>query len=215
MTAIHVWIVIAAFLGMGFPGPGSMGAAEIYFWTDENGVPHFSNVRPDGQTEVAEKLRELPPDPAAAARRERAMREAAIRRAEERREREVRELREAVERAEAAARAAERHAEEVRRLEASRETEPEDDEHDRVRYRVPIGLYRHPPVIGRSHGHPVLGINPPPPPENPESPDGKVRGRRHPRRPRPNDSPPRRRRDHRRPRHSHRFCPLCPVPGAP
>ncbi|MFP4306362.1 MAG: DUF4124 domain-containing protein [Desulfococcaceae bacterium] len=215
MTAIHVWIVIAAFLWMGFSGPGSVGAAEIYFWTDENGVPHFSNVRPDGQGEVAQKLRELPHDPAAAARRERAMEEAAARRAEERREREVRELREAVERAEAAARAAERHAEEARRLEASRETAPEDDEPDRIRYRVPIGLYRHPPMVGRSHGHPVLGINPPPPPENPETSDGQFRGSRHPRRPRPNDPPRRPRRDRRRPRRSHPFCPLCPVPGGP
>lgn len=207
MSAIRIWIIIAAFIGIGFPGAGVAGAAEIYFWTDENGVPHFSNVRPEESVDTAEKLREIPADPAALARREAALKEAAVRRAEERRAREVRELKAAVRRAETAARAAERHAEEARRLEEARKAEESEAEDDR--YRLPIGAYRYPPAFGKSRGHAVLGLNPLPPPETP----GEEEIRRHPRRPHPQRGrwpfhPPRGRRH---PRPSVRFCLECPI----
>jgi hypothetical protein len=209
MTAVHVWIVIAALLGMGFPGPGSVGAAEIYFWTDENGVPHFSNVRPEESAETPEKRREIPADPAALARREAALREAAARRAEERRAREIRELKAAVRRAEMAAQAAERHAQEARRLEEARKARESEAEDDRYRYRLPIGAYRYPPAFGQSRGHAVLGLNPLPSPETPDEEDI----RRHPRRPHSKPDrwpfhPPGGRRHSRPPV---RFCLECPV----
>jgi hypothetical protein len=209
MSAIHVWIAIAAFLGIGFMGPGVVGAAEIYFWTDENGVPHFSNVRPEESADTAEKLREIPADPAALARRQAALEEAAARRAEERQAREVRELKEAVRRAETAAQAAERHAEEARRLEEARKAEESEAEDDRYRYRLPIGAYRYPPAFGKSRGHAVLGLNPLPSPETP----GDEEIHRHPRRPHPQPGrwpfhPPRGRHH---PRPPVRFCLECPI----
>lgn len=182
-----------------FGGAVSPAPAQIYVWTDENGVPHFSNVLPSEEAEESgEKLRELPHDPEAAARREAAREEDAFRRERERLERERERLAEAVRRAEAAAREAERSAEEIRSSASSPETDPEDD--DRVRYRVPVGGYGYPPVFGRSRGNPVLGLNPLP---EPEEADDAVRERRG-----------RKRRDRRHPG-ERRPCPRRPVPILP
>ena len=176
-------------------GCGPSRAEDIFFWTDENGIPHFTNVRPANPPEPPETRRELPHDAEAAARREQALREAAARRERERAEA---ALAEAVRRAEEAAREAERHAAEAR--DAPAPQSDEDDNDDRIRYRVPIGWYGHPPAYGRSHGHPVLGLNPLPPVEE-ESATPK-RGRR---RDRPNHP----RVGHGRPA---RPCPRCPRP---
>lgn len=175
--------VVLLVLSIALPGNSARTQAEdIFFWTDENGIPHFTNVRPADPPEPPETRRELPHDTAAAARRERALREAAARRERERQKRAEAAIAEAVRRAEEAAREAERHAAEAREAPARKSDETDTD--DRIRYRAPIGWHGPPPAYGRSRGHPVLGLNPLPPVAE-ETPKPKADRRHHYRRDHP------------------------------
>jgi hypothetical protein len=55
--------VLAAALLIAAGVPGALFAAEVYKWTDEDGVVHFSDQEPVGRDAQVENLREDPPAP--------------------------------------------------------------------------------------------------------------------------------------------------------
>jgi hypothetical protein len=132
-------------------GSGGPAAANVYHWTDQNGVRHYTNTRPPQDAEAVEQIEEIPYDPETDGQR-RAEEDALLQ------EREDAELRERIEAAEREAREARRQAEEAKRRadRLAKEIEERDDDPS-------YGIYypaRRPPGW-RPPGHRPPGQRPP------------------------------------------------------
>ena len=119
--------------------------ADLYHWTDENGVRHYSNTRPPEGEDASEYMEEIPYDPQTDSKR-RAVEDAMLQ------ERESAKLKERLEEAERNAEEARRQAEEAKRKAERLEKELEEKE-DEPSY----GVY----YYRRYPGHRPPGWRPP------------------------------------------------------
>lgn len=56
-------LIVIALLWFGFLGIADAGDSEIYYWKDDKGVQHFSNLPPETPVEDLERTQEIPYDP--------------------------------------------------------------------------------------------------------------------------------------------------------
>ncbi len=125
---------------------GNPVAADLYHWTDDNGVQHYSNTPPPQGVESSILQKEIPYDPEIDNQR-RAREDALLQ------ERESAETRRRIEEAERKAEEAERDAKEAKRKADQLEKELEERENDRS-----YGVYYYP---RRRPGHRPPGQRPP------------------------------------------------------
>ena len=146
MTRHAGWLVIYLLLWSSHPA-----VADLYHWTDAQGVRHFSNTPPPEGADATLLLEEIPYDPESDDKR-RAQEDAMLR------ESESAETQKRLENAEREAEEARRQAEEARRKADRLEKEMEERDDDRS-----YGVYyppRHPPGY-RPPGHRPPGHRPP------------------------------------------------------
>lgn len=139
-THITGWLIILLILWSGFPA-----AAEVYHWTDANGVRHYSNTPPPKGAEAIVLQEEIPYDPESDEKR-RVQEDAMLQ------ERESAEINDRLEKAERDAEEARRQAEAAERKADQLEKDLEEQDDDRS-----YGVYypRHRP------GHRPPGYRPP------------------------------------------------------
>lgn len=141
MASVRIVILVGIALVLG----GPPAAANLYHWTDEQGVRHYSNTRPPDGTDAAVLMEEIPYDPESDVQR-RAQEDAMLE------ERESAELEERLEEAERKAEEARREAAEAKRK-ADRLEEEIEAQEDEPSY----GIYYPPP----RPGHRPPGWRPP------------------------------------------------------
>ena len=139
-THITGWLIILLILWSGFPA-----AAEVYHWTDANGVRHYANTPPPKGAEAIVLQEEIPYDPESDEKR-RVQEDAMLQ------ERESAEINDRLEKAERDAEEARRQAEAAERKADQLEKDLEEQDDDRS-----YGVYypRHRP------GHRPPGQRPP------------------------------------------------------
>lgn len=130
--------------------------ANLYHWTDERGVRHYSNTRPPDGSQAAVLMEEIPYDPESDTAR-RAREEALLQ------EREAAELKDRLEEAERKAEEARREAEEAKRKadRLEKELEAKEDEPSYGIYYYPRPHRPHRPPGWRPPGHRPPGGKPP------------------------------------------------------
>jgi hypothetical protein len=136
------WLILLILLWSGPPA-----AANLYHWTDADGIRHFSNTLPPNGAEASVLMEEIPYDPETDAQR-RTQEDAMLE------ERESAEIQERLEAAEREAEEARRQAEEAKRKADRLEKEIEAQEDDRS-----YGVY----YPRRQPGHRPPGWRPPGP----------------------------------------------------
>lgn len=132
-------------------GSGGPAAANVYHWTDQNGIRHYTNTRPPQDAGAVVQTEEIPYDPETDGRR-RAEEDALLQ------EREAAELQERIAAAEREAQEARRQAEEAKRRADRLAKEIEAQNEDRS-----YGIYYppHRPPGWRPPGHRPPGHRPP------------------------------------------------------
>jgi len=135
---------------------GPPAAANLYHWTDEKGVRHYSNTRPPDGAEATVLMEEIPYDPESDVQR-RSQEDAMLQ------EREAEDLKERLEEAERKAEEARREAAEAKRKADRLEKEIEEKEEEEPSYRIYYPPHRpgHRPPGWRPPGQRPPGSKPP------------------------------------------------------